>query len=68
MMKFTSVKGFKEHLHNAHEKQAAKVTTEKSKAEKLEKVKNKLLVLRNTKNIMEICLQCITTYIRQKML
>jgi hypothetical protein len=29
-----SVKGFKEHLHNVHEKQAAKVTTEKSKSEK----------------------------------
>jgi hypothetical protein len=29
-----SVKGFKEHLHNAHEKMAAKVSTEKSKAEK----------------------------------
>jgi hypothetical protein len=29
-----SVKGFKEHLHDIHEKQAAKVKTEKSKAEK----------------------------------
>ena len=29
-----SVKGFKEHLHNTHEKMAAKVSTEKSKSEK----------------------------------
>ena len=29
-----SVKGFKEHLHDVHEKQAAKVKTEKAKAEK----------------------------------
>jgi hypothetical protein len=29
-----SVKGFKEHLHDIHAKQAAKVKTEKSKAEK----------------------------------
>ena len=29
-----SVKGFKEHLHDTHAKQAAKVTTEKSKSEK----------------------------------
>ena len=29
-----SVKGFKEHLHSEHEKKAAKVKTEKSKAEK----------------------------------
>ena len=29
-----SVKGFKEHLHGAHEKMAAKVSTEKSKSEK----------------------------------
>jgi hypothetical protein len=29
-----SVKGFKEHLHSAHEKLASKVSTEKSKSEK----------------------------------
>ena len=45
-----SVKGFKEHLHDVHEKQAAKVKTEKAKAEKTGEGKSQIAHVEKNKS------------------